>query len=118
MTKKFAFLALAATIVPAIFAGCAIAQDSAERYTLYRNSPLDRNLRVHWATFDVSGTMGDANHNQCEMTALLLNANYQTDRFDRRVGFWCEAGAYAEKGEVPSSFEGEFPTGVRTGPRL
>ena len=85
-------------------------------FTLYRNSALDRSVRVHWATFDANESDRNYNRNNCEMAARLLNANVdasaraeEADR-DPSVGFWCEPGPYAERGKVPSTFPGAFPT--------
>jgi hypothetical protein len=85
-------------------------------FTLYRNSPLDVSLRVHWATFDVKDTDPTYNQNNCMMAARLLNANVTATaeakgklRY-RGVGFWCEPGTYKEKGGFPASFPESFPT--------
>lgn len=106
-------------ITLALLAGCESATRGDETYTLYRNSPLDRTMRVHWATFDVSDSTPDANRNQCDMAARLLNANVkewakiEAKEYDTTLGFWCERGSYSAKGAVPSSVEQEFPTNVR-----
>jgi len=109
---------VAITIAAAMFvAGCGSQGSSAAgEFTLYRNSPLDRSTRVHWATFDAGESDRNYNRNNCEMAARLLNANVDAsakaedkDR-DPSVGFWCEPGAYSEEGTVPSSFPAAFPT--------
>lgn len=100
--------------------GCDQLAGGSPTYTLHRNSPLDRSMRVHWATFDVSDSQSDFNRNQCEMAARLLNANTEASaRAEGKephpdVGFWCEEGSYAEEGLVPMHFEAEYPTDVRS----
>ena len=87
--------------------------------TLYRNSPLDYGMRVHFATFD-TGDTEDFNFQNCDMTARILNFNVDAASKaegtlrDPRLGFWCEAGRYAAKGVVPDQFESELPTDVRS----
>jgi hypothetical protein len=90
----------------------------AQPFTLYRNSPIELAVRVHWATFDATESDPNYNRNNCEMAARLLNANVDAssaaegkERHDG-VGFWCEAGRYSEDGTVPSSFHSAFPTDV------
>ena len=85
--------------------------------TLYRNSPIDRQMLVHLATFDASD--GQAyNYGNCSMAARLMNANMEAsaekEGLDPHsgVGFWCENGAFEEEGSVPSDFVGAFPTDV------
>ena len=87
--------------------------------TLYRNSPLDHGMRVHFATFD-TGDTGDFNRQNCAMTARVLNFNMDAANKaagtlrDPSLGFWCEPGQYAAKGVVPEQFESELPTDVRS----
>lgn len=90
--------------------------ERAPTYTLYRNSDLFTGLRIHWATFDVNDRR-DYNRNNCEMAARVLNANHHAmaekqGKPPADVGFWCEMGTYSEEGEIPDSFETEFPTNV------
>ena len=98
-----------------LLASCAGQKASAPVYTLYRNSELIEGLRVHWATFNAVES-APYNRKNCEMAARLLNANLQEVRRRNggapvpRLGFWCEAGSYEEKGSSPSSFNGQFPT--------
>ena len=46
------------------------------------------------------------------MAARLLNANINrlNDGRPTGIGFWCEAGLYAEDGPVPANFSAAFPT--------
>jgi hypothetical protein len=87
-------------------------------FTLYRNSVLDRSLRVHWATFDARESDASYNANNCMMAARLLNANVkalgreEANGPPAAVGFWCEPGRYSEKGRVPPGFDAAFPTDV------
>lgn len=91
---------------------------SAETFALYRNSSLDRTLRVHWGTFDAEESDPSYNRNNCEMAARLLNANVEAWAEQEGkpphpgVGFWCEPGNYSETGSAPSTFTAAFPTDV------
>lgn len=86
---------LCATVV--LLEGCDGFHGSAT-YTLYRNSPLDPSLRVHWATFDAAdkGTgAGDYNQANCSMAAELLNANVaKLNAGQHPARFWCEKGRF------------------------
>lgn len=92
------------------------AQDS--EYTLYRDSPFDTSMRVHWATFDAPESDAGYNMDNCQMAARLLNANFKALAAAAGkppmpgVGFWCEKGPFLEKGAVPSYFEAAYPTDV------
>lgn len=90
--------------------GCTASPNGAES-TLYRNSSLNRSIRVHFATFD-AGSRPEPNRQNCEMAARLLNANINrlNDGRPTGIGFWCEAGLYAEDGPVPANFSAAFPT--------
>lgn len=98
--------------------GCSEGSSSAETFTLYRNSFLDRSIRVHWGTFDANESDPSYNRNNCEMAARLLNANVGASAEQEGkpphpgVGFWCEQGSYSETGSVPSTFPAAFPTDV------
>lgn len=99
--------------VAVFLAGCSDGgRDSA---TLYRNSPLDPSMRVHFSSFDAPERT-PYNINNCQMTARLLNANVAANasaenrEMDERIGFWCEPGDYREKGATPFRFDSEFPT--------
>jgi hypothetical protein len=94
--------------------GCGLLQPSHD-YTLYRTSSMDRTLRIHWASFDAHESDPNYNLANCEMAARLLNANMKTlggEDYDPGQGFWCEAGGYSEKGDMPSSFKAAFPTDI------
>lgn len=96
--------------------GCADSNKS-DAFALYRNSPMDYSMRVHWATFDAKDK-GSYNMNNCLMAARLLNANVTASaraegkERDVKAGFWCEAGPYKETGLVPTNFPEAFPTDV------
>jgi hypothetical protein len=83
--------------------------------TLYRNSPVDYSMRIHWGTFDAQDGV-NYNLSNCQMAARLLNANVtalakkEGRRHDSVVGFWCEVGRYKESGMVPMTFQEEYPT--------
>ncbi len=91
---------------------------SAPPFTLYRNSPLDPSVRVHWATFDAKESNRSYNLNNCQMAARVLNANASARAEaggqvrDPSFGFWCEPGTYKGSGPVPSDFPAAFPTDV------
>jgi hypothetical protein len=85
--------------------------------TLYRNSSV-LPMRVLVATFNGNMVI-NGNMRNCAMTARVLNANMDalskaggTQR-DPQRGFWCEPGVNS-KGPMPSSFESEFPSDIRT----
>ena len=104
---------LALVLITPLLVSCG---GGAKPATLYRNSPLDHGMRVHFATFDTKESNPNYNFTNCEMAARILNANItaMTERGgqtrDPYMGFWCERGAYAKTGAVPSSFLAEFPT--------
>lgn len=59
-------------------------------YTLYRNSPMDKSMRIHIATFDASQKGAEAyNMENCEIAKTL---------FERQQGvtvkYWCEKGGF------------------------
>lgn len=89
-------------------------------YTLYRNSDMGFETRVHVATFNVDDT-ADFNRSNCEMASRLFNANLnasenaQSDAPRRSWGFWCEAGTYSDRGLIPISFQAAFPTSCDAG---
>ena len=91
--------------------------DNEGEVTLYRNSPIDRQMRVHWATFDASDGLA-YNFDNCSMAARLMNANMEAsaekEGLDPHsgVGFWCEMGSFEEEGSIPSYFVGAFPTDI------
>ena len=65
-------------------------------YTLYRNSPVDKNMRIHVATFDskevtYQGTNEEYNSHGCNLMASLLNSKSKMKGFSK---FWCEKGKF------------------------
>ena len=57
-------------------------------HTLYRNSVLDQNMRVHVATFDAND--GDKyNRENCEQAQQLFQAQSGV-----KTKFWCEKGTF------------------------
>lgn len=98
-------------------AGCG---NASGEVTLYRNSPIDATMRVHFASFNAEESI-DFNFQNCMMAARLLNANVaalaeeQGKTVDPTAGFWCEAGAYDDTGMNPVSFSSGFPTTTDTG---
>lgn len=76
----------AAIVVALFLLGCD--SDRSLTYTLYRNSPLDSAMRVHWATFDADDK-GAFNEGNCWLAAKLLN-----QQAPNGVRWWCEKGEY------------------------
>ncbi len=77
--------------------------DTSPAYTLYRNSPIDPTMRIHFASFDAHEKgFGDAkydyNRGNCQLVADLLRSNVlrETDGAST-VRYWCELGPYREK---------------------
>lgn len=106
-----------ALIGASLIAGCT-SQGSADRegtVTLYRNSALSNDIRVHWATFDAADG-AQYNLGNCQMASRILNANLEASAMAEgkqpfpNVGFWCELGTYSETGGVPIKFDAEFPS--------
>lgn len=59
-----------------------------QAFTLYRNSIMDENMRIHVATFDA--TDGEAyNRGNCEQALLLFQAQPGA-----KTKFWCEKGRF------------------------
>lgn len=114
MIRKLALTGISAVMV----SGCGDGQIGSSA-TLYRNSPLDPAMRVHFASFNADES-GDFNAQNCEMMARILNANVNESAAaegkerNPSVGFWCESGAPSSEGPTPSSFESEFPSDVRS----
>jgi len=84
-----------------------------EIFTLY--GTVDGQRRFHQATMDAALNVGGDglahNEENCEILALLLNANMEAEAGGKHsnVGFWCEAGRYKAQGPVPSLFKAQFP---------
>lgn len=65
--------------------------DSAVIYTLYRNSPLDINMRIHMATFDAGDANSTYNQENCSIVAELMQ-----NRVGINVNYWCEQGEFRD----------------------
>ncbi len=81
-------------IVPAsallllLLVNASFAATSERTYTLYRNSVMDKSMRIHVATFD--STDGEAyNRENCEQAATLFQAQSGV-----KTKFWCESGHF------------------------
>ncbi|MGJ4748188.1 hypothetical protein ACQV5M_17645 [Leptospira sp. SA-E8] len=57
-------------------------------YTLYRDSVLDSNARIHVATFDAEES-GDYNKENCNLAKNLFLKQEGV-----KTNFWCEKGMY------------------------
>lgn len=75
-----------AIVALALLSGCS--PPSAGAHTLYRNSVLDPNMRVHVASFDAAE--GDSyNAENCETARSLFQRQGGVS-----VRFWCEKGRF------------------------
>lgn len=75
----------------ALVAGClslVSCTNRSEPFTLYRNSPLDPNMRIHIATFDAEGP-DTYNQTNCALAEKLFSAQEGVT-----AKFWCEKGRY------------------------
>lgn len=103
-------------ILLSLIVACSSPSPSYKSYTLYRNSPFDLALRVHWATFDAHERDASYNLNNCLMAARILNANVTAiaaaanKERNTLAGFWCEAGTFKRNGAIPIRFHEAFPT--------
>ncbi|MEX8518687.1 MAG: hypothetical protein AB3X44_09255 [Leptothrix sp. (in: b-proteobacteria)] len=76
----------AVAIVVTSLSGCGASEG--DIFTLYRNSVLDENLRIHVATFDASD--GDKyNKENCVQAQALFQAQPGI-----KTKFWCEKGRF------------------------
>lgn len=67
-------------------AGCGVSEG--DTYTLYRNSVITQDARMHVASFDTDEG-GRYNNENCQHAMGLLQAQP-----DVQVRFWCEKGRY------------------------
>jgi hypothetical protein len=69
----------------ALIVGC---ESGGDTFTLYRNSVMDENMRIHVASFNASD--GEAyNRGNCEQAQLLFQAQQGV-----KTKFWCEKGVF------------------------
>lgn len=78
---------IAALALAAVNSGCEKAP-AIDVYTLYRSSPVDSAMRVHWATFDANQSDG-YNQENCLAGAEAMMAIPGVT-----VRYWCEKGRY------------------------
>ena len=69
-----------------IFTGCST--DSGT-FTLYRNSVIDRSMRIHVGTFNAADGGEKYNSENCDLAATLFASQAGV-----KVRFWCEKGIY------------------------
>ena len=75
------------TFAAALCCGCSGLAGS-DTFTLYRNSVVDANMRLHVASFDSAD--GEAyNRENCEVAKQLFKAQP-----DVKTKFWCEKGPF------------------------
>ncbi len=83
MQKFYPFLS---AISVAILVGCSVSDSTS--FTLYRNSILDENMRIHVASFDAND--GDRyNKENCNQAQELFQAQPAV-----KTKFWCEKGKF------------------------
>jgi hypothetical protein len=69
----------------ALIVGC---DSGGDNFTLYRNSVIDENMRIHVASFNAAD--GEAyNRENCEQAQLLFQAQPGV-----KTKFWCEKGVF------------------------
>jgi len=78
---------LACAAIAAMIAGAC--SPKSDTYTLYRNSPVASDMRIHIATFDASERAPSYNRENCELAASLFNGQAGV-----QSKFWCERGKY------------------------
>ena len=66
-----------------------VSEDSV--YTLYRDSALDKSMRIHIATFDADESSQAYNKENCEIARDLFEGQPGVT-----VTYWCEKGYYRE----------------------
>jgi hypothetical protein len=84
-------VAVGVVLAVVVIVACYPRMVGADVFTLYRNSVLDANMRIHIATFDTYESGPSYNKENCETTRPL---------FQRQPGvtvkYWCEKGRYTE----------------------
>lgn len=88
-TPSSASLVRSLTILSAIVLTTAIAAcTDSEAFTLYRNSPVGADMRIHVASFNAAD--GEAyNRENCQVAASLFKTQSGVT-----VAYWCEKGQY------------------------
>jgi hypothetical protein len=82
---RISFRVMLLLSIPCLAMGC---NSSGETFTLYRNSVLDENMRIHVASFNT--TDGEAyNRGNCEQAQQLFQAQSGV-----KTKFWCEKGMF------------------------
>lgn len=64
-----------------------------EIYTLYRNSVLDENMRLHVATFDTEDGKSSHSYN---MTNCMIAQKLFQNQEGVQTKYWCERGRYSQ----------------------
>jgi len=72
------------TIITTIIISCS----DNDQYTLYRNSIIDNNLRIHVASFNTNEG-NDYNMENCNIAKELFQSQP-----DVQTTYWCEKGPY------------------------
>ena len=85
MGLRLRFIAPDSFVVALTMAGCTAETDV---FTLYRNSPIDKTMRIHVATFNARA--GEKyNAENCDIAAGLFVAQGGVT-----VRYWCERGPF------------------------
>lgn len=84
--KTQQMIALVAVPCIAVLASCGVSEG--DTYTLYRNSVITQDARMHVASFDTAEG-NRYNSENCQHAMELLQAQP-----DVKVRFWCEKGRY------------------------
>ena len=85
MKRQLILLALVIALT-SILAGCSV---NSGIFTLYRNSVIDRSMRIHVATFDAADGGEKYNSENCDLAANLFASQAGV-----KTRFWCEKGIY------------------------
>lgn len=85
--KSKKFLVAVLTLVGAIAAAASTGRDG-RTYTLYRDSPIGRDMRLHIATFDANESE-DYNRENCVLGGQLFQAQPGVT-----ARYWCEKGRF------------------------
>ena len=72
------------TIISSVVISCS----NDDQYTLYRNSVIDKNLRIHVASFNTNEG-NDYNMENCNVAKELFQSQPAV-----QTTYWCEKGAF------------------------
>ncbi len=90
MKKLITLLLLLSVLILPTQADIAFRVSEDSVYTLYRDSALDKSMRIHVATFDADASQA-YNKENCEIARDLFEGQPGVT-----VTYWCEKGYYRE----------------------